>query len=502
MKKNSPAFFKSIGYVTIGTILGKISGFLKHYLVVYLFGLSNNADAFFVANIIPEMLVNILISGLLAGAFIPIASEVLTKEGKEHFSNFISALFVVVGILSFLFGLFLFFSPEFLAELLAPGYNGQQLHDLAKLLQSFSVGTFFLGLAAILSGVLQSLEDFRIVSFGLFIYNVTFIGTLWFLKQRYQMLSAGIGISLGAFFWFLSHLLFTYKIMKLKPKFKLVINYLKKTGRLALPSLLIITLSNFILLLEKNFASVFQAGTISELNLAFRLSHLFLIILILPSSTVLLPRLIKYFSQEQYEKMKKTIQNAVQIITAVLILFLIFFIYNALLVTKVTYYFLHVDSKNMLLISEYALWYSFSFLGLFYYMFLLRVFYSMQKIWEIVKANTMGLFVYLAAILILVPRLKSFAFPLSYAMYALTTTVYLAIYLNVKIFPEKRFIVKNNEIFYSFSLLILISAIGVKIFFSPDHDLLKGIFLSLIFIGSYIYFLLKVQLIKKFKLRS
>ncbi len=502
MKKNIPTLFKSIGYVTIGTILGKITGFLKHYLVVYLFGLSNNADAFFVANIIPEMLVNILISGLLAGAFIPIASEVLTKEGKKYFSNFISASFIVVGILSVVVASLLFFFPRGIAELLAPGYNSQQLIVVAKLLKYFSIGTVFLGLAAILSGVLQSLEDFRIVSFGLFIYNVIFIISLLLLKQKYNILSAGIGISLGAFFWFLSHLLFTYKIMELNPKFKLIIEYLKKTGRLALPSLLIITLSNMILVLEKNFASVFQTGTISELNLAFRLSHLFLIVLILPSSTVLLPKMIKYFSQKQYEKMKKTIQNVVQIITAILILFLIFFVYNAFFVTKVTYYFLHVESKNIVLISEYALWYSFSFMGLFYYMFLLRVFYSMQKIWEIVKANIIGLLFYLGAIHVLVPRFHSFAFPLSYSIYALTTTLYLAFYLEIKMFQEGRFILKGNRVFYIFSVFILLIAVGVKILFSSGHNILEGILLSLIFLGLYIYFLFRIRLVQKFSLRS
>ncbi|APF20195.1 virulence factor MVIN family protein [Caldithrix abyssi DSM 13497] len=490
MKKNIPTLFKSIGYVTIGTILGKISGFLKHYLVVYSFGLTEYADAFFVANIIPEMLVNILISGLLAGAFIPVASEVLAIEGKKRFSDFISSLFIFVGILSLIFSMLLFFIPDLIAKVLAPGYTVNQLKIVSNLLRYFSPGIIFLGLAAILAGILQSLEDFRIVSFGLLIYNVTFIGSLLIFSPRYHVLSAGLGISLGAFFWFGSHFLFTYRMMKWKPAFSAVVAYLKKTAKLAVPSLLIITISNMVLLVEKNFASRFVAGTISELNLAFRLSHLFLIVLILPLSTVLLPRMTKYFSQKQYDKIKATIQSVMQIITAILILFFIFFVYNAHFVTKMTYFFLHVDSKNLLLISEYALWYAVSFIGLFYYMFLLRVFYSMQQIWEIVKANLIGMAFYLIFLSILIPKLEVYAFPIAYSIYAIVTTIYLALYLNFKLFPRSN-ILGQNKIFYVASIFYVLIAINVKIFWGAKNGVLEDILFSLIFLSFYIYFLLR-----------
>ncbi|RMG81686.1 MAG: hypothetical protein D6707_04390, partial [Bacteroidetes bacterium] len=270
MKQNRLSLFQSFGLLTVGTILGKATGFLKHYLIVYFFSISQYSDAFFVANMIPELMVNILISGLLAGALIPVGGEVLTLEGHKSFESFIGSLLMIVGGICAVFSLTLIIIPENIAYLLAPDYSPEQRLIVARLLKYFSPGMFFLGLAAILSGILQIMEDFRIVSFGLFIYNIVFFFTLILFKNELDIYAAGLGISVGAIFWFISHLIFTLKYIKINISVRIISAYLKKMVKLAIPSLLIIFISNLVLIIEKNLASVFESGTISELNLAFR----------------------------------------------------------------------------------------------------------------------------------------------------------------------------------------------------------------------------------------
>ncbi|HGY56413.1 MAG TPA: hypothetical protein ENK44_11955 [Caldithrix abyssi] len=485
---------KSIGYVTAGTILGKLTGFLKHYLIVYIFGLTELSDAFFIANAIPEMLINILMYGLLAGAFIPVASEVLSKQSNEQFNSFINSILTFIGFLCVISAMVIFLIPIPIAKMLATGYADKQLEIVAGLLVSIAPGFIFLGLAAILSGILQVLEDFRIVSVGLFIFNLTFIISVLLLNPQYHIYSAGIGISLGAFFWFLSHLLFTYKRINFGQHFRLITEEVKRTGILALPSFVVITLTNLVLLLERNFASVFAEGTISELNLGFRLSHLFLTVMILPMSTVLFPRMAKYFYEKKYDRLKRMIRAIFQVITLFLILFLLLFSFNSLLITQIVYFFLKIQSNKIIQISEYALLYTFSFIGLFYYMFLIRIFYSMQKIWEIVKANLIGLFFYILSVYYLIPVIHSFAFPVSYAVYAVTSALYLTINLNISFFSQSKPII-SNKVFFTVSFLYFSVVIIFRLLYGTGLDIFDNITLSVLFTGLYVYIIYKFKIV-------
>ena len=70
---------KSISYVSIGIILGRIAGFFKHFFIVKYFGITYEADVFFVANTITEMAINIVLAGMLRGEFILIERKIFLK---------------------------------------------------------------------------------------------------------------------------------------------------------------------------------------------------------------------------------------------------------------------------------------------------------------------------------------------------------------------------------------------------------------------------------------
>jgi putative peptidoglycan lipid II flippase len=60
----------------------KIVAFVRLAINARQFGLSNEFDAFNVANNIPDMLFALISGGALAMAFIPVLSEVLTRQGR------------------------------------------------------------------------------------------------------------------------------------------------------------------------------------------------------------------------------------------------------------------------------------------------------------------------------------------------------------------------------------------------------------------------------------
>ena len=84
--------------------LDKVLAFVRQILIARQFGFSSELDAFNVANNVPDFLFAIISGGALALAFIPVLSEVLTKDGKrpawDLFSRVANIAFVVTAVLA------------------------------------------------------------------------------------------------------------------------------------------------------------------------------------------------------------------------------------------------------------------------------------------------------------------------------------------------------------------------------------------------------------------
>ena len=77
---------------------------IRQILIARWMGFSAELDAFNVANNIPDMLYALISGGALAIAFIPVLSEVMTKEGRDQawglFSRVANLAFIITAAIS------------------------------------------------------------------------------------------------------------------------------------------------------------------------------------------------------------------------------------------------------------------------------------------------------------------------------------------------------------------------------------------------------------------
>ena len=315
---------KSISFVTIGLILGKLTSFIKHAIIVKYAGIGYSADTFFLANTIPETVINVIIAGILTGAFIPLASQLLAQTGNTAFKRFINNSFYFMGFLLTIAACILFVFAGVFSQLLAPGYDTQQLKMVENILKIFSPGILFIGLAAILTGTLQSKEMFLVPSFGLFMANSTTILFIIFFFKEFGIYAAALGTSLGFFIWFIYQLPYTVKYLLPIYSLNFKEDTIRKLVKVTIPTIFVIVISNFVLILEKIFATSLEVGTITQINLAFRLTLIFASILVLPLGTVLLPKMSKNFATENLDKLYEIIIDAFSIVSILFPNFLLF----------------------------------------------------------------------------------------------------------------------------------------------------------------------------------
>lgn len=69
--------------IMVLTLASKVLGVFRNWFLARYFGASGPLDAFNTAFVIPDLIANILITGALSAAFIPIFSEYLNKKKSK-----------------------------------------------------------------------------------------------------------------------------------------------------------------------------------------------------------------------------------------------------------------------------------------------------------------------------------------------------------------------------------------------------------------------------------
>ena len=97
-----PGVTRSTAVMATGTTLSRVTGVIRQMALAYAVGAFALADAYNLANTIPNILVDIVIGGVLAATFVPVFVERLTTrdehEAWEAISAVVSVSLVVIAV--------------------------------------------------------------------------------------------------------------------------------------------------------------------------------------------------------------------------------------------------------------------------------------------------------------------------------------------------------------------------------------------------------------------
>ncbi len=174
-----------------GTAASRLSGLLRVLVLAWVLGFTPLADAFNLANTIPNMLFDLVIGGVLSATFIPVVVERLALDGERRawrsISTVVTAAVVVLMVAS---GLSWIFAPWIIDgfTFLQHTSNATQLHALhaqrrvaTEFLRWFVPQIFFYGVIGIATALLNVRRKFAIGSWAPVANNIIAIAVLvWF----------------------------------------------------------------------------------------------------------------------------------------------------------------------------------------------------------------------------------------------------------------------------------------------------------------------------------
>ncbi|MFQ5701581.1 MAG: lipid II flippase MurJ, partial [Acidobacteriota bacterium] len=179
---------RSAGLMSLMTLLSRVFGYLRDNTLAQILGASRSADAFIIAFRIPNLFRRLVGEGAFTAAFVPTLSEYMKKENRAELWRFAAVMFWTMACaLMVLAALGVIFSPA-LVKVLAFGFTSiQDKWDLTVSLNRLMFPYLvFIGLAALLQGVLNVHGSFGVPAFTPVLLNLSIIGVALVFSRRVQ----------------------------------------------------------------------------------------------------------------------------------------------------------------------------------------------------------------------------------------------------------------------------------------------------------------------------
>jgi putative peptidoglycan lipid II flippase len=286
---------KAAGILSLGNVASRALGLVRETVKADIFGASPYVSAFEVASIVPTMIYDLLIGGLLSAALVPVFSDYASTEKRQElwriFSVVLSLAVIILGAIVILLELF---APQ-VAWILGSGFDAQFQAVTTKMIRIILPAVLFFGLSGMVTGLLYTLKRFTYPAFGAAIYNAGIITCALLLADKVNIYSLGLGILLGAMLQLAIQL---PDLRDVRFAFSLDLSHpaLRRIANLYLPIVLGLVISQIGIAIDRNLASRTGGESIAWMQYATRLIQLPIGLVSAAISLAILPTLSQYGS--------------------------------------------------------------------------------------------------------------------------------------------------------------------------------------------------------------
>src|SRR5216683_5195957 len=290
------ALLRSVATVGSYTLVSRVLGFIRDILTAAILGAGPVADAFFVAQRLPNLFRSLFAEGAFSAAFVPLAAGALAEGGKPALREFAEEAFAV--LFAVLLGFVLIgeiFMPAVMS-VVAPGFGAEPgKFDLAVTLTRITFPyLLFISLIALQGGLLNAVDRFAAPAATPILLNLFLIAALLLMVRlgwhdgealAWALSAAGV----AQFLW----LMMSCARAGLMPRLRLprLTPGVRETLRIMGPGVFGAGVTQLNLVISTALASLLVGGSVSYLYYADRLNQLPLGVVGIAIGTAILPSL-------------------------------------------------------------------------------------------------------------------------------------------------------------------------------------------------------------------
>ena len=302
---------RTLATVSSLTMVSRVLGYVRDFLIARIFGAGLLTDAFFVAFKIPNLLRRLFAEGAFSQAFVPILAEYKNRSGPGDTKTLIDAIATVLFLALVVAAALGMAAAPIIVYLTAPGFAAEpeKFATTVQLLRITFPYIVFISLVALSAGILNTWNRFSVPAVTPTLLNVAFIiGSLFFADYfDPPVLVLAWAVFIGGALQLAYQVPFLARL-GLLPRWRLDFSHpgLRRVLLLMLPAAFGVSVSQVSLLLNQIFASFLPTGSVSWLYYADRLMELPAGVLGVAVGTILLPSLSRYHAsanQAEYSRL-------------------------------------------------------------------------------------------------------------------------------------------------------------------------------------------------------
>ncbi len=366
--------------------LSRVLGLFRDRLLASRFGAGDLLDAYYAAFQIPDTLFTLFLIGAASAAILPVFIEY--RERGEDTVSLIQTMLTVFGVIASGIVMLLILTAPWIMPLIVPGFSPEKTELAVALTRIMMISPLFLGIAGIISSVIQANRRFLIYALPPILYNAAIIfGILVFVPFLGNQ-GLAWGVVLGAFLQVAVQAPIFFRL-GFSPKFVFTMNNsgVRKIFAISLPRVAAISFNHITQIVLIAIASYLAAGSVSVFKFATNLIYFPVGIFGVSYALAIFPKLSESAAKKQGPEFFSDLFFGIRnIIFWSLPIAFLFVVLRAHIVRVVLGTGSFDWNDTRLVAASIAL---LSFMILFEGLntLLLRAFYALEKTWEPLRAN-------------------------------------------------------------------------------------------------------------------
>ena len=324
MDSTDESLLRASGVTGSMTMFSRVLGLIRDIVIARIFGVTDAADAFFLANKIPNFLRRLFAEGAFNQAFVPVLSEYRKKKSHGEVLVLINSVAASLGGFLFLLVAVVVLAAPWIGVPIAYGFTDEP-EKFALFVEMFRI-TFpyllLISLAAFCGSILNSYQKFAVPAFTPALLNISLIGSSLLLAPhlRTPELALAWGVLIAGFAQLFFQIPFLRRIDLLpRPQLNSSHEGLIRIKELMVPALFGVSVTQINLLFDTFIASLLITGSVSWLYFSDRLMELPLGIFGVAIAVVILPALSRKHAESSTKEFSETLDWALRLVCLIAI---------------------------------------------------------------------------------------------------------------------------------------------------------------------------------------
>ena len=384
-EEKAPSLASSTAKMSIATTASRATGFLRNMALAFALGSGVLNDTFSTANVMPNIIFELLMGGILGSVIIPVYVEYLSKksdgEARHMLSNLTNIIFALAAIVSLLGAIF----APFLVHLITIREPSKATPLMVMFFRVFAFQIMFYALAAVFSGVLNAKRRFTVPMAAPILNNTVVIITvlglyLPFYKSnpQFALMALAVGTTAGVVVLALIQVPFVIRAgLQFRPSFNLRHPAVRQVARLGLPMLgfaATVQLNNYViymLLQSSNGGAMAYQNALAFFQLPYA-------IFAVSITTAIFPELSRFANSKDFKSFKRTLSLGLRSASFIMIPSAVFLAVMAKPIIALTLQHGKFDAAGTEITAAMLATFALALLSFSLYNMLTRVYYSLQ----------------------------------------------------------------------------------------------------------------------------